>query len=365
MSRFVTVKKNSSEYLKYIWGDFSSTERALPIESLNRGAEDDISKESITFEIKSVQEIKKPSFVTMLSRLIKWKYFFLVLVPIYYVMIKNFVYDRLFDPYSFILAAIGSLFLFAGLNIRNDVIDHISGFDRIIKSSSPKPILLGWITARKAKTLSWFFIFVSVLLAIPVCLRQPETIHVVGITFILLLIGNFLNKNNYKFNFFSEFILFLILGPALCSGYQVALGSGVDTEVLVFGSAWGVAVLFLLYVVQFANLFETSQSEIKNTLTLMGFDKSKLFLKSWWGFFLLLWVLYHYFYSSAYWLWCGSLALMFWSFPIFVEITHVHSPMSSGLQRVRKAGLRIIFLMITILILEQTWYLYNHVKWIS
>ena len=360
MSRYLTLKKSDPEYLKYIWGDFSESERALPIESLNKNEPSD----SVTFEIREVKAVQAPSTMVLVSRLIKWNYFFLVFVPVYYVMTKNFVYERLFDPFNFFLAVVASFLLFAGLNIRNDVLDHVSGFDRIIKSSSAKPLMLGWMTARKAKTLSWFFIAAAMILAIPVCLKQHEAFHVALVTLVLFLIGNFLNKNNYKFNYLSEFILFLLLGPVLCSGYQVSLGSGVDTEVLVFGAAWGVAVLFLLYLVQFANLFETSQAGIKNTLTLMGFDHSKRFLKLWWALFIILWMVYHHFYASTYARWIGTATLIFCSLPVIAEISHAHSPMGSNLNRVRYAGLRIIFLMIAILVLEQTWYLYTHLKWI-
>ncbi len=358
MSRFVTLKKTDADFAQYIWGTFSNTDRALPIESLNTGT----TQESITFEIKNLAEITKPTNFVLLSRLLKWNYFFLLLIPLFFVGIKNLLSQRISDPISFFLASVSSIFLFAGLNIRNDVLDHVSGFDRIIKSSGKKPLLLGWITAESANRVGWIFCSIALALAIPVCIRQHEAISVVGITLGLFLAGNFLDKNNYKFSHFSEFVLFLILGPALCSGYQIALGSGVDTEILVFGSVWGVAVLFLLYIVQFANLFETSQAGIKNTLTKMGFDKSKIFLISWWAFFIVLWTMYHYFYTSHLWLWIGHVLLILGSLPTFVQITKTHSPIGSDLIKVRKAGNRVFGLMVTILVVELVWNAYHQLK---
>ena len=360
MSHFVTCKKNSDDFKKYIWGTFSETERALPIESLNVGTV----SESITFEIKSINEIETPTQFQIFIRLIKWNYFFLIFVPLYYIFVKNFVYQRLFDLLSFYLSIAASLFLFAGLNIKNDILDHISGFDWIIKSKSKRPVLQGWITAHAANKFSNILIIIAACLAGPICFRQNEVFRISIITLLLFLVGNFLNKNNYKFSYISEFILFIMLGPALCSGYQVALGSGVDTEVLIFGSAWGVAVLFLMYVVQFEHLFETSQAKIYNTMTKMGFDKSKSFLKLWWGFFILLWIIYHYFYASQYWLWFSALVLIFWSLSAFVQIAQADSPMGSNLFRVRRSCFKIFTLMILLLILEQSWYLYNHLDWL-
>jgi hypothetical protein len=144
----------------------------------------------------------------------------------------------------------------------------------------------------------------------------------------------------------------------------VALGSGIDTEILVFGAAWGVAVLFLMYIVQFEHLFETSQAKILNTITKIGFDNSKIFFKIWWGFFLLLWVVYHYFYASSYWLWFSPIVLVFWSLPTFIQIANVQSPMGSQLSRVRHAGFRMFALMVMVLVLEQSWYLYTHLDWV-
>jgi 1,4-dihydroxy-2-naphthoate octaprenyltransferase len=358
MSRFVTLKKTDADFAQYIWGTFSNTETALPIESLNTGT----TQESITFEIKLVNEIMKPVDLVLLSRLIKWNYFFLLLIPLFFVGIKNFLSQNISDPLSFSLAAVSSLFLFAGLNIRNDVLDHVSGFDRIIKSSGKKPLLLGWITADSANRIGWSLCFIALALAVPVCIHQHESLSVVGITIGLFLAGNFLDKNNYKFSLFSEFILFLILGPALCSGYQVAMGSGVDTEILIFGTVWGVAVLFLLYIVQFANLFETSQAGIKNTLTKMGFDKSKTFLISWWAFFIGLWTMYHYFYASRFWLGLGTAILICGSLPTFIQITKTHSPIGSDLIKVRKAGSRAFGLMVTLLVVELIWNFYHQLK---
>jgi 1,4-dihydroxy-2-naphthoate octaprenyltransferase len=356
MSRFVTLKKTDVQFSQYIWGTFSNTERALPIESLNNGT----THESVTFEIKKNDEIQKPSYLVIMSRLLKWNYFFLLLIPFLYVFVKNLVFQRIFDPISFGLAAVSSVFLFAGLNIRNDILDHVSGFDRIIKSSGPKPLLLGWITAHKANQISLALSVFAIMLAIPVCIRQHEALRVVVISLILLIVGNFFNKNNYKFNYFSEFILFLILGPTLCAGYQVSMGSGVDTEILVFGTVWGVAVLFLLYIVQFYNLFETSQVGIKNTLTKMGFDKSKTFLISWWIFFIVLWATYHYFYASVFSLWFGTNILIFWSWPTFIKIKQAHSPIGSQLAKVRRAAYRAFALMVAILIVELSSYVYTY-----
>jgi 1,4-dihydroxy-2-naphthoate polyprenyltransferase len=357
MSVFKTLKRTDPEFKKYIWGSFSENHKAVPVSATNNG--------EVTFEIIPDDELNKPSFAVVLYSLTKWNYFYLLLVPVYYVFVKNMVYDRLFDIQNFIFSILSSIFLCSGLNIRNEVMDHLTGYDLAVQLGTPKPIAKGWISARNAQVLSWLFIFCSLILCAPVLMAQKEALRVAIVTLVLFVVGRFFYKNNYKFNALSEFVLFLLLGPALCSGYQVSLGSGVDTEILVFGTMWGVASMFLVFVVQFSNLFETSQAGIKNTITKIGFDKAKKYLKIWWTLFIVLWFIYHYFYSSVYWNVFTNLILIFWSFSTFIKISQVHSPIGSDLKNIRLAGFRIFYLMIFLIVAEQTWYLYNHWAWVN
>ena len=89
MSHFVTLKKTDADFSKYIWGTFSNTHRAVPMESLNTGT----IQESVTFEIKSLQEINQPTDLVIFGRLIKWNYFFLLFLPLFYVAVKNFLFQ--------------------------------------------------------------------------------------------------------------------------------------------------------------------------------------------------------------------------------------------------------------------------------
>lgn len=360
MKKFLTLNKNDSRYNDYIWGSFSKSEYAIPVESLN----DTTLKNVVTFLIQDKTSFAKPSFLRWVTYLIKWKYFSLLYIPLYLVIAKNILFNRFFDPLSLALSAIAASLLFAGLNIRNDVIDHISGYDRIISSGKIKPIMKGWINATEASKISWWLIVSSALFAVPVFFRQPESIRVAIIVSVLFLIGNFIRKNSYKDKYFAEFILFLLFGPGLLSGYQVALGSGVDTEILALGTLWGFGVLFLFYLNQLRYLFNTSKSNIVNTITKMGFDESKNFLVMWWCVFIILWALFHKFYSSTFWAFFTSFTLIFWSFPTFIKIAASRSPMGSELKLVYKIGIRNFVLMIFLIVLEATYYLVNHFQWI-
>ncbi len=357
-AQYITLKQNDREFSEYLWGRggaaLKSNQRAIPVKTSNLGTPE----EAVTFELKNISEIKKPGIFLFLSSLVKLNTFVLILFPLYYVLTKNYLAGRIADPLAALLAALSSALLFAGLNIRNDVYDHISGFDRVNLNANCKPIRMGWISAITASRLSLILIFFSGLLALPVILRQPELCGVIAIALGLFFIGRFEKNNSYKQQHLGEFILFMLVGPALVSGYQVAAGAGIDTEVLSFGVLWGVAVVYLVQVNNFSHLMTSSQSGIRNTMTKLGFDRAQKFLIAWWIFFIALWALFHYYYSPAYWALFGTLSLLLCSVPLYLKISNIKSPMGSGLQAVRKAAHKTFLLTVFIFLLENLWSLW-------
>lgn len=356
---YKTFKKSDSEFKKYLMGTFSKTEIALPVQTLNVGKID----ETVTFEIVQKSEIKRPQFLIYIAHLLKLNSYLLIIVPLFFVTLKNYLDDRFFDPVSFMFSIFSMMFLYAGLNLRSDLNDHISGFDRVIESKSAKPILKGWISAQHTAWLSWVFIFVAAIVSIPVFILQPEEIRVFAVIFILFLLGQFFKNNSYKKQRFGELILFLLMGPGLCSSYQVALGAGIDTEILAFGLVWGIAILFLVHLNNFSNLLSSSQAGIQNTMNKMGFDASKKFLILWLLGLNILWILFHYFYASTFWTWFGGLTFVFWSIPTAIQFSGIVSPLGSDLLDAKKTGKKNILLMIILLFLEQIWYLGSKINW--
>ena len=356
---FKTLKKNESDFKKYLMGTFSANEVALPVKTLNVGT----INETVTFEIVEKKTITRPGLFLFLEKLIKLRSYLLILVPMFFVAFKNYLDDRFFDPVSFLSASVSMLFLYGGLNLRNDLNDHLSGFDRVIESTESKPLIKGWVTGLQVSVISWFLFLISGLISIPVFVFQSEERRVFAVTALLFLIGQFFKKNSYKNQRLGEVILFLLMGPGLSCGYQVALGSGIDTEVLFFGVLWGLVVLFLIHLNNFSNLLSSSKAGIQNTMNKMGFDTSKKFLIFWLMAINILWVMYHYFYASTFWTWFGALALLFWSIPTAIQFSNLSSPLGSDLFQAKKTGSKNFLLMIVLLCIEQLWYLGSKINW--
>lgn len=362
MSSFITLKKSDTQFQSYLWGKFSSSQRALPQATLNL----DSPEETVTFEIVDKKSIQKPAGLHVFFALIKFQNLYFILLPLFYVCVKNYVDNRFFDPLSLAMAAVAMLFMFAAFNIRNDVNDHISGYDRVNvaqRGAYGKPIHLGWITATQASKLSSILTLIAMLLSLPVMMRQPEEARVIAVSAVLMMAGRLLTKNSYKNQRWGEVIFFILAGPGVISGYQVALGAGIDTECLGFGILWAWAIQFLLHLNNFSHILTSSQAGIKNTMTNAGFDKAKKILIGWWVIFIALWVLYHYHYASVFWSYLTTLILIFWSIPTFIKISEIQSPAGSELGDLRQVGYRNFLLMCFLIVIEFAWYLGNKNDW--
>lgn len=322
--------------------------------------------ETITFEVVDKKSIQHPSKLSLFFTLIKFQNLHLILLPLFYVLIKNFVDNRFRDPYTCGIASIAMLFLFAAFNVRNDINDHISGYDRvniIPQGGYGKPIKLGWITASKASILSWGLTLVAMILSFPVMIRQNEEARVILVSVILIIAARLLSKNSYKNQHWGEIIFFILAGPGVVSGYQVALGAGVDTEGLAFGILWAWAIQFIVHLNNFSHILTSSQAGIKNTMTNAGFDKAKKILSIWWVAFIGLWILYHYFYASIFWSVFTTAILIFWSIPTLIKIHEIQSPIGSDLIALKKVGYKNFLLMCFLIVVEFFWYLGTKNDW--
>ena len=360
--KFITLKKSDPKFKKYLWGNFSSNHIAIPTTELqNYHLLNE--KNEITFEVIEKSQILRPSWLTLINSLLKFKSLFFTLIPILYVYVKNDVDDRLFDLRSFIFGCLSLQMLFWGFNLKNDINDYVSGFDKVFSKTKSKPILRGWIKAADVRFLSWVMIILSLMLAMPVFINQPEEIRVVAVVFVLILIGQIWTKNTYKNQILSELILFILIGPGIISGLQVALGSGIDTECLAFGLVWGWAAWFLVHIRNFEQVMILSQLKINNSITRLGFDRSKHFLIFWWLIFIALWAIYHYLYTSTFWGWSTTGILIFWSLPTFIKISEIQSPVGSNLNKIKWIGYKNFGLMVFILSAELVWYLLTKNSW--
>lgn len=354
MNSLVTLSKTSPDFKAYLEGTFSKELRAIPVQTLNVNS----ASETVTFRIVPVKEIKCPSGLVLILHLFKVRSFLLVLAPLFLVMTKNVADRSMSDPLNSIIATIGVLFAFIAVNLRNDYMDHMKGIDRVLQKSGSRAIQNGWVTAARVKSFSSLFLLFAIVLAIPLVITVPEVFLVILAGLIIGLWAQFQKEHSFKYQIGGEFALFIMLGPLLTVGFQLAMGAPYDQEIFWMGCVWGWLVLFIVQLRNFMNIFDCGQAGFKNTVTWLGFDKSRRMLALWWGMFLVFNLSYHVLFAGFYWGFYLALALGFLSINFILKLKSTSSPVGSELRSVFRSGFNLFLLTIGLWVFECLWYLW-------
>lgn len=329
MKSYVTVHKNSPDFLKYLEGTFSDTQVAIPMESVNVNSQ----SESITFELLDKKEIQRPSWKEFLSSLLKIYKFLYVLFPIFYISLYYYVNAWGFDVSTMILAAISSLLLFMGVNLRSDYWDHIRGLDRVIKSNQSKPIVKGWIKAGVVKKLSLAFMLTALILSIPIIIAFPKVLVVILLSVALIYLGMLQGKTIYRDYYLGDLFWALLVGPILAVGFELAISGQWHLQFLIFGFVWAILIFFKLQLNNFEFLLAGSLAGIKNLVNQFGFENGKKFILANWLFFIIVFTLF----QGAYFHWmvwlASVVALVIMTIRNYKTLWYLPSPSGSDVSK--------------------------------
>lgn len=353
MIELKTLSKKSPEFISYLTGTFSKTLRALPVQSLNVNS----SAETVTFKIVPIDSIERPSTVVFIAQMFKVRSFLLVLVPLFLVLTKNIDDKTLSSVWYTIAASIGVLCAFTAVNLRNDYMDHISGVDRILERSGSRAIQNGWVSAEKVKHLSTFFLVIAMLLSVPIVFVFPSVSWIIVISLAIGLWAQFMKSQSFKYRVGGEIALFLMFGPLLTVGYQLAMGISFDEESFWLGCVWGWLVMFIIHLRNFENILPSAQAGFTNTVNWLGFDRSRRLLAAWWIIFMILNFAYHMVYAGSYWAIYLTIVLALFSFSFIARLKSISSPIGSELRVVFKRGFSLFLITISLWVFECIWYI--------
>lgn len=355
MSELVTLSKSSPEFESYLLGTFSQDKRALPVQTLNVNS----ASETVTFRIVPVESIVRPSGLVFLLQTFKVRSFLLILTPLFLIMTKNIADRSMHDPLTSIIATLGVLLAFISVNLRNDYMDHMKGVDRVLQRSGSRAIQNGWVTAAQVKSYSGILLLFAVVSAFPIVIAFPVVALVIGAGLIVGIWAQFQKGNSFKYQIGGELALFLLLGPLLTVGFQLAMGAPFDQESVWMGCVWGWLVLFVVHLRNFTNIFASGQAGFTNTVTWLGFDKTRRMLAIWWGLFLIFNLTYHIVFAGYYWGFYLALALGFLSIGFIFKLKNISSPVGSELRALFRSGFSLFLLTIGLWLFECVWYLWG------
>ncbi|MBL7544752.1 MAG: hypothetical protein JNL11_13125 [Bdellovibrionaceae bacterium] len=324
MDKFVTVKKSSAEFQKYLENRITGV-RAVPVESQNMNTE----LEMITFELKDESEFKSISFGQKIVPLLKLNKFLYFFFPIFYVVVSTWIRNIDVDALTLVLSWVSVTCLYLAVNLRADYIDHMIGLDRILKKTSTRPVSLGWVRAYKIKQFSNLFFMMSFVLGVPLVIAFPITLLAMACATVIIFWAVLRQRQSFRSHILGDMGWSLLLGPILSVGFELSIHGATRVETFLFGLVWSVVVYYRIQLQNFEVIMESSVAKIKNGITWLGFDKGKAFILILWVSSLLLFVLFHLIY--AHWLyWISTVVICsVFTFKARTTFRSLSSPVSS------------------------------------
>jgi 1,4-dihydroxy-2-naphthoate octaprenyltransferase len=183
----------------------------------------------------------------------------------------------------------------------------------------------------------------------------PEILWVVGAGLAVGLWAQFQKQNSFKYQIGGELAIFVLLGPLLTLGAQMAMGGGYDPQVVWLGCLWGWAVLFVVHLRNFRNILPSLQAGFSNTVNWLGFDKARRLLALWWGLLLVFNFAYFYFYNDVLVGAAISSFLLLASIPFVIKMKNLSSPVGSDMKSAYHSGVYLFLLAMGLWILQCLW----------
>lgn len=351
MSDFITLDRTSPDFEAYLRGTFSRDKRALPVKSLNVNTE----HEKVTFQVLPVSMIQRPSSVIVWLKAVRIRSFLVVLFPLFLVLTKNLRSGAAIDPWTLLAATLGVLFLFAAVNLRNDFVDHMKGFDRIDTALRNRPIQSGWLTADCVRKVSHFLLVLAALSSVPVIFAFPKVLAFVAGVAALGYLTLFRLRKTFKERAGGEFGILILVGPLLMCGYELALTGRVQDETLLLGFVWGFIALFSVHLKNLSLIVTQSQARVANLVTYFGFDNGKKFIYYWWLAAIALYTGYHYLYSGLFWAVALSFVVTLSSWTFAVKLIKLSSPVGSEMEWLQKRGTSLVNIIIVLWVIGSLW----------
>lgn len=277
MNERVTLGKNDSRFKSYLLGTFSKEKRAIPVQSLNVGTD----QESVTFEVKEIRDLGAPSrFYVWLEAIRLESLGQLALVL--FLTVAFFKQQGIFwNTYLLSTTFTACFLIHIAAHLLNDYIDHIKGFDRESPHSGSRILQKGWLTAIEVKNFSYFCLMVSAMLGLPAILTYPlaGSIALVCVSVMVLVFSSY--KLNLVIKSSSEILTFSLYGPLLINGFSLAISGQTNWEIFLFSLVVGWSFSLIAHLKNLEQVIYDSKREYKNIVGRLGFFKGRVLISIW------------------------------------------------------------------------------------
>ncbi len=350
MSSFLTLPKSDPRVQDHLLGTFSATHFASPVGPFEAS---NLEKETITFAILARPKVGGLTKLRAIALLSKWNRLPWLWIPILLIFPVSNVGQV--SAIAVILASLCVTFFHLGISLRNQVEDHLRGFDHFISNPSSRPFREGWVTPHSASRWSRIFLLVALISGFGTLVAEPGIWPVALVAAALLLLYLLRQNFDLKYTFGSDRIQFFILGPLYFWGLHLLFLR--EFHWLAFGQSvmWSFLYLQYFYLRSLPHLLEAQKFGFQTLPARWGFDKSKSFVEIWIVLTSILLLLF------------GLLAMPLLIWPIglaasflfliysYRQLKLMDSPLSSSLRRLNRVNEYYLTFQLTLFAVSSVW----------
>lgn len=271
-SEFITLTRDDPEFESYLLGTFSTTERALPVETYHAQSY----RERVTFRIVPRAEVGAPAWWMVYFLACRPDLLGLTLGPAVAAWLNHHASLSEWNRWPSWLALVGVFFLHTAAFLFNDVQDHIYGSDRLNRRRGSQVIQKGWSSAAEMRRWALVNFILSVIFGAPAILRAPLELALVCMTAGACL-WILLRRFGTRFGL-CDLALVLLFGPLLTLGTSLASFGETSWADAALGLALGLSAAWVFQVRQLENLFRSKPESFHTLLGRFNFDRVRWIL---------------------------------------------------------------------------------------
>lgn len=326
----ITLERSHPDFQRHLRGRLADGMRAVPEATLNPHTD----RESVTFRLIPVKDLDRPSLLTVWIKALRLQSLPRAFVPALMVFAGGARAGGL-DPDVTWLVLLGLFFLHTALVLRNDILDHLSGADRVRPDRGSRALQKGWLTVDQMELASSLAVVGAIFCALPLIWLFPAVLGVAVVTAIIAGIGFFHKRLSFKDLWAGEVSLFLLSGPLLVWGALSATGGALDERSLTWSCLWGLWVLLPTHALNFESMVADRKSGRHSLVALWGFDRSMRILPMWLLVCLVAQTAWIFLFADLLVLWAGHAVVCGLSAVLIREMRNLRSPAGSGVARIR------------------------------
>lgn len=278
MNAFVTLTHDDPEFRKYLLGSFSSTLRALPVESFNQHS----NRERVTFRIIEVAELNRPPWWKIYFKACRPELLGLTLAPflIAAIWMMRLTESMIVNPLSFAAAVCGLFFLHVSAFLLNDFRDHMHGVDFANRRRGSQVIQKGWASARAVRGWAGVNAGLALMCGLPALWLNWNTLLPIVIVAAAIVIALSWISSRLAKAGISDLLVFFGLGPMLTMAGSIVAFGEIPGSVILLGTAFGGLAVLTLQIRQLENLFRAGKDSFRTFIGGFEFDRAKTMVLS-------------------------------------------------------------------------------------